>query len=292
MSEDANSNHHVIDPELSAAQTLITQRFDGHLVDTAIVLGSGLSEVARTLLQDAVVVQYSEIPGFPQVAQVQGHTGELHLGTIGMHRVAFFLGRNHLYQGLSARDVVFPVRLAAALGAEEVILTNAAGSLHEKYEPGKLMLIADQINLTGTTPLDMQKPIHTGSPFVSMSDAYSVRLRTEAQWTAKAFDRHYAEGTYLGLRGPQYETPAEAKYLRSLGAHAVGMSTVLETIAARAIGLKVLGVSLITNHAGGNDDHLSVLRSAENARQEFVELLSHFLHREELIAELNGPSIP
>jgi purine-nucleoside phosphorylase len=272
MSEDANSNHHVIDPELSAAQTLITQRFDGHLVDTAIVLGSGLSEVARTLLQDAVVVQYSEIPGFPQVAQVQGHTGELHLGTIGMHRVAFFLGRNHLYQGLS--------------------LTNAAGSLHEKYEPGKLMLIADQINLTGTTPLDMQKPIHTGSPFVSMSDAYSVRLRTEAQWTAKAFDRHYAEGTYLGLRGPQYETPAEAKYLRSLGAHAVGMSTVLETIAARAIGLKVLGVSLITNHAGGNDDHLSVLRSAENARQEFVELLSHFLHREELIAELNGPSIP
>lgn len=274
----------LVPEDLSAGFHFLRDRAGAKPVDTAVIFGSGLGETAGALLPDPLVIRYSEIPGMPDAHAVGGHAGELHIGEIGTHRVAFFLGRFHLYQGLTAREVVHPVRLAAALGAQELLLTNAAGSIDPDLEPGQLMLIADHINLTGQTPLDGVDPIHHGSPFVSMSNAYSARLRTEAHWAAHHTEIDIVEGVYVGLHGPQYETPAEVAYLNGIGGHAVGMSTVLETIAARALSLKVLGLSLITNRAGAKSSHQEVLAAAAAAREALAALLGTYLHREELHA--------
>lgn len=268
--------------ELVSARAAVQKCFDGLPIDTAIILGSGLGNVAKTVLKNPQIIPYRDIPGMPKGQSVLGHDGALHLGKIGTHRVAFFLGRKHLYQGLQAREVVFPIRLAAALGAQELVLTNAAGSLSTKCKPGDIMLIADHINLTGTSPLEGERPIHSDSPFVSMSEAYSPRLRTEAQWTAKHIGLHFHEGVYVGLRGPQYETQAEAEYLARIGGDAVGMSTVLETIAARALNLKVLALSLLTNRAGSKGNHQDVIRVAAETSQTLATFLAAYLHREEL----------
>ncbi|HUY11602.1 MAG TPA: purine-nucleoside phosphorylase, partial [Candidatus Dormibacteraeota bacterium] len=216
----------------------------GGPIDLAIILGSGLSSALRDAFAHTAI-PYDKLLGFP-VASLAGHAGEALVGTWHGKRIAAFAGRVHLYQGFSPQQVTVGVRLAQAAGANTLILTNAAGALNADYASGDLMLIRDHINLTGRSPL-----IGVGGEqaFTNMVDAYSPRLRNLAMSCA-ARDAALHEGVYVGLQGPNFETPAEAQYLRTIGGDAVGMSTVLETILARSLGLGVLGISAITNYAG------------------------------------------
>ena len=206
--------------------------------DLAIVLGSGLGSFADAL-QDPIAIPSSEIPNYPR-STVQGHKGELVFGTLGEQRILAVRGRVHLYETGLRDTVLFPIRVVAGLGARKLVITNAAGGVNRRFVPGDLMVISDQLNLTGRSPLH-------GAQFVNMVDAYSPALRT----LARDVDPSLREGVYAGLPGPQYETPAEITMLKTIGADLVGMSTVHETIAARAAGLDVLGVSLVTNLAAG-----------------------------------------
>ena len=180
-------------------------------------------------------------------ATIVGHPGVALIGQMQARRVVAFAGRFHLYQGYTAEDVVVPIEIAAAAGARTIILTNAAGSLNSEYVPGDFMFIADHLNLMGTNPLIGTDRVERGEAFVDMVDAYAPLLRERAQSIASGQGLRTHTGTYAGVLGPSFETPAEARMLRSMGADAVGMSTVLETIAARSHGLAVLGISLITN---------------------------------------------
>ncbi len=244
-------------------------------LDAAIVLGSGLSELLggeewaeRALFSR---VAYAEI-GMP-VAQLAGHAGHALIGRWHGKRVLAFAGRVHGYQGFAARDVTRNVAIAAERGAKTLLLTNAAGALNPQFAAGDLMLIGDHINLTGMNPL-----VGSGiaNPFVNMTDAYSPTLRK----LAHSLDPNLREGVYAGLMGPTYETPAEARYLRAIGADAVGMSTVLETIAARAKGLDVFGVSLITNAvAAPETSHSEVTDVAKSAAPRLAALLDGLLER-------------
>ena len=216
----------------------------GGRIDVAIVLGSGLSSALRDAFT-STPIPYDHLMGFP-VASLAGHAGEALVGTWNGKRVLVFAGRVHLYQGFSPQQVTVNMRLAKATGAKTVVLTNAAGAVNPEFAAGDLMLIADHVNLTGRNPL-IGIPIE--NPFIDMHDAYAQRLRTLAVQAAEG-NLVLRQGVYAGLLGPNYETPAEVRYLRTIGADAVGMSTVLETIVARAIGLEVLGISLITNLAG------------------------------------------
>ena len=221
----------------SAAQIRVRTGVDEH--DVAIVLGSGWAPAVDELGDPVAVVPMAELPGFsPPTAE--GHDGQMLSMRIGDHRVLVFVGRIHAYEGHELRHVVHPVRAASAAGAHTIVLTNAAGSLREDFVVGQPVLINDHLNLTGRSPL-------VGAHFVDMVDAYSPRLRA----VAHEIDPGLAEGVYAGLNGPQYETPAEIRMLRTLGADLVGMSTVHETIAARAAGAQVLAVSLVTNLAAG-----------------------------------------
>lgn len=244
-------------------------------IDIALVLGSGLSELLggepwaqRALLSP---VPYADI-GMP-VAQLAGHAGHALVGRWHGKRVLVFAGRVHAYQGFEARDVTRNVAIAAERGAKTLLVTNAAGALNPDYQPGDLMAIADHINLSGMNPL-----VGSGlsNPFVNMTDAYSPRLRK----LAHSLDLNLREGVYAGLLGPTYETPAEARYLRTIGADAVGMSTVLETIAARAKGLDVFGVSLITNAVAAPDtSHAEVTDVAKTAAPRLAALLDGLVER-------------
>lgn len=231
-----------------------------------VVLGSGLALDDRW--GDLERVPYGDIPGFPR-STVPGHPGQVSWspakGTV------FFEGRFHLYEGCTHWEVAFPVRLAAALGADGVILTNAAGALNPDYSPGQLMLIRDHINLTGSSPLLGLAPGADLSPFVDLSDAYAVHLRERARQVSR---EAAVEGVYVGVGGPHYETPAELSYLRMIGGDAVGMSTVLETIAARHLGLEVMGISLITNQpAAGKASHAEVVEVAGRSAPHLLALV-------------------
>jgi purine-nucleoside phosphorylase len=223
--------------KLAAAAGRIQRRAAG-TIDVAIVLGSGLAPAIAELIGGREI-GYDRLYA-PHVA-IAGHLGVAYAGSWAGKRVVAFAGRAHLYAGNSPEEITYLVRLAAASGAKTIVLTNAAGGLNASYERGDVMLIADHINLTGATPL-------TGAgtnPFLDMTNAYAPHLRSLAR--ARSSDVPLREGVYASVRGPQYETPAEAEAIRRLGADAVGMSTVLETIAARSLGLDVLGLSLITN---------------------------------------------
>jgi len=240
----------------------------GGTLDVAIVLGSGLSDAIVERI-DGRDITYAKLH-VPKMA-VAGHPGIARVGLWNGKRVAAFAGRPHLYQGYDARDVTYLVQLAAASGAKTIVLTNAAGGLAPSFVRGDVMLIADHINLTGTTPL--RRGAH--DPFLDMTAAYAPHLRVLACHAAGAPLR---EGVYAGVRGPQYETPAEAELLRRLGADAVGMSTVLETIAARALGLDVLGISLITNGAGDSAvTHADVLTASAAGAERIAGVLETVL---------------
>ncbi len=244
------------------------RRHAGGPLHVAVVLGSGLSHAVTARL-DGPQIGYSRLDGAPNL-MLAGHPGSAHLGTWAERRIVAFAGRPHLYQGFSPRDVTYFVRLAAAAGAHTVVLTNAAGGIEPELTPGDLMLISDQINLTGASPLAGGP---TPNPFVDMNGAYSPALREHARTAAAHFGITLKEGIYAGVRGPQFETPAEIRMLRRLGADAVGMSTVLETIAARTLGLDVLGISLIANKTGGHVSHEDVLSVSHDGSERLSQVL-------------------
>jgi purine-nucleoside phosphorylase len=236
---------------------------------TAIVLGSGLNSLVENASSDQRI-SYREFRDLPPSA-VPGHAGQFVLGSVKETRLIFAQGRVHLYEGHSARAVTAGIHLLADCGIKRIILTNAAGTANPAFHPGSWMMIRDHLNLTGTSPL-------LGSAqFVDMTDAYSPARRAQFTQAAETKGLTLHEGVYAGLLGPQYETPAEVQMLRRLGADAIGMSTVLEAIQARALGLEVAGFSCLTNWATGmGDDQLSheeVLRVGRNAAAEFSRLL-------------------
>ncbi len=246
----------------------------------AVVLGSGLAGLGDHA-EDATSVPYSDVPAIPQpAAHIVGHPGRLIFGSLGSTPVVLFQGRVHQYQGVSARDAAFPARIAAALGCEMLVVTNAAGSVQERIEPGSIMLITDQLNLMGTNPLTAWPGPERGVPFVPMRDAYDPALCTLAREVAAEQGLTLREGVYAGLLGPSFETPAEVRYLRSIGADVVGMSTVPEVIAARALGLRVLGFSLVSNMAAGVGlSHEEVLVAGKQAEAALTALMLGILHR-------------
>jgi len=246
----------------------------------ALVLGSGFGGLADAV-ENAEKVPYAEIEGFPRpAAGVAGHAGTLVMGTVSGVRVCVFSGRVHRYQGVSALDAAYPARLAKALSCETLVVTNAAGGVDTALRVGDVVLISDQINLTGDSPLVGWPGPEGGVPFVPMRDAYDPGLRTLAREVASEQGMVLEDGVYAGLLGPAFETPAEVRYLRSVGADVVGMSTVPEVIAARALGLSVLGFSLVTNAAAGEGlSHAEVLEAGEKAQLALTRLLVGILGR-------------
>jgi purine-nucleoside phosphorylase len=218
--------------------------------DVAVVLGSGLGGVADRLT-DARSVPYASLPGFPETT-VAGHPGRLVAGTVGGHTALLLCGRVHGYEGYPACEVGFGVRVVAALGVRTLIVTNAAGGVDPAFSPGQIVAISDHINLTSASPLSGPNDERLGPRFVDMTDAYDPALRALAMSVAEsAIGKPLREAIYAGMAGPAYETPAEVRLLRTLGAGLVGMSTVHEVITARHAGLSVLGLSLVANPAAG-----------------------------------------
>jgi xanthosine phosphorylase len=244
-----------------------------------IVLGSGLGGLADAV-EHPVVIPYVKLPGFP-LGGVAGHAGRLVLGTLSGVPVAVLQGRAHLYEGIDPGRILVPIRTLRALGAETVVFTNAAGSLREEVGPGRLMAIADHINLMGINPLAGPNDDDVGPRFPSLRDAYDPVLLTALDEAARALGIDLAEGVYLAVTGPSFETPAEIRAFRTLGADAVGMSTVPEVIAARHCGLRVAAVSAITNLAEGMGDqalsHEQTLASAADAAGDLQRLLTRLL---------------
>jgi purine-nucleoside phosphorylase len=246
----------------------------------AIVLGSGFGGLAE-VVEGPRVVSYDAIDGFPHPAtRVPGHAGRLLLGRVAGTPVALFHGRVHRYQGMSALDAAYPARLAAALGAETLIVTNAAGGVSPDLSPGDVVLIEDQINLSGDSPLVGWAGPPGGVPFVPMRDAYDPELRALALQVASEQGMVLHPGVYTGLLGPAFETVAEVEAFRRLGTDVVGMSTVHEVIAARALGLRVLGFSLVSNAAAGVGlSHEEVLEAGAQAEASLSKLLLAVLAR-------------
>jgi purine-nucleoside phosphorylase len=244
-----------------------------------IVLGSGLGSLADEL-ENPVSIPFDELPGWP-AATAPGHAGRLLLGRLSGVPVAMLQGRFHVYEGNDPGLVVQPVLLFRRLGARLVVLTNAAGGVNPEFGPGTLMLITDHLNLTGRTPLLGPNADELGPRFADMTDVWAPRLRAGLRAAAAAEGVALAEGIYAGLLGPTYETPAEVRMLRTLGADAVGMSTVLEAIAARWTGLEVCGVSLVTNAGAGYTGrpltHDEVLEAGPEAGPRLARVIRRFI---------------
>lgn len=244
-------------------------------VSVAVVLGSGLGGFAEEL-SAATAIPYDEIPGFAR-ATVEGHAGRLVVGKIGDSAVAAMQGRFHFYEGYSLEEVTFPIRVLKLLGVRTLILTNASGALNVEFTPGSLMVITDHINLMGVNPLIGPNDERFGPRFPDLSNTYAPELQDVVLTEARAMGMQMWRGVYASLTGPSYETPAEVHMVRSLGADAVGMSTVPEAIVARHMGMQVVGISCITNLAAGVSDrpvdHSQVMATGEQVREEFTELL-------------------
>jgi purine-nucleoside phosphorylase len=215
----------------------------------AIVLGSGLGAFAEQL-EEATAIAFAEIPHFPR-STVPGHSGKLVIGKVSGFPVAVMQGRVHAYEGYSSEEVTFPIRVLGRMGVKKLVLTNAAGGINEGLKQGQLVLIADHINLSGRNPVAGPDDERWGPRFFDMSEAYSSRLRLLAIEAARSMEFRLYEAVYLSVLGPSFETPAEIRAFRALGADLVGMSTVQETIVARQIGMEVLGISCVTNMAAG-----------------------------------------
>jgi purine-nucleoside phosphorylase len=241
--------------QVSEAATFLRSKLGTLRPRIGIVLGSGLGAVANAI-SDPVAVPYAEIPHFPQ-STVEGHSGRIVAGLLNKTSVIVLQGRVHFYEGYSPLEVTFPMRVLGALGLQAVVLTNAAGGIQEGYRVGQLVALSDHINLMGWNPLmGPNEPRFAARPgaglrFPDMTEAYSKRLRALAREAAKEEAFELAEGVYLAVSGPSYETPAEIRAFRALGATLVGMSTVPETIVARHMGIEVLGISCVTNLAAG-----------------------------------------
>ncbi|MET0622804.1 MAG: purine-nucleoside phosphorylase [Pyrinomonadaceae bacterium] len=244
-------------------------------VRVALILGSGLGAFAGEL-EEAEAVPYSEIPGFARPT-VEGHAGRLVIGRVGATAVAAMQGRFHFYEGYTLEEVTFPIRVLGLLGAKSLVVTNAAGGLNNSYEQGSLVLISDHLNLMGTNPLLGRNDERFGPRFPDMTEVYDREYQEVAIAESREMGLELRRGVYAALTGPSYETPAEIRMLRLLGADAVGMSTVPEAIVARQMGLRVLGFSCITNMAAGVLDkpinHEEVIETGERVRETFAGLL-------------------
>lgn len=241
----------------------------------ALVLGSGLGAFADEFA-GATRIPYAKIPNFPRSTAV-GHAGQLVIGKVDSIEVAAMQGRVHLYEGYSVKDVAFPIRVFAVMGVKAVILTNAAGGIKKDLTQGRLVVLSDHINLQGVNPLSGPNDENLGARFPDMSVAYDKRFRELALAEGRRLGIELGEGVYAALAGPSYETPAEIRYLKTIGADLVGMSTVPEVIAARHSGVRVLGISCVTNAAAGildqPLDHKEVLQTAERVKGQFIALL-------------------
>ena len=247
----------------------------GEIPSIGIVLGSGLGDFAGAV-QKAASIGYDELPHWPRSA-VAGHEGRLVAGEVRGRRVAVLAGRCHLYEGFDLRTVTLGIRVLGLLGIRTLVLTNAAGGIKTELASGSLMLLDDHINLMGANPLAGPNDDRFGPRFPDMSQVYSPRLRAIADGAASALGPPLPHGVYAALPGPSYETPAEIRYLRTIGADAVGMSTVPEAIVARHMGIEVLAVSCITNMAAGVRpralDHAEVIKTARRVRDRFIALV-------------------
>jgi xanthosine phosphorylase len=260
------------------APEVLAERAPGFTPRLGIVLGSGLGGLADAL-EDGVQVPYADLPDFP-APSVAGHGGRVALGRLSGLPVACLQGRAHVYEGGDPGAMRAPIRALRALGAEALLVTNAAGSLRPEVGPGRLMAITDHVNLLGVNPLTGPNDDAVGPRFPSLRDAYDPELRARLHAAARALDIDLAEGVYLATAGPSFETPAEIRAFRTLGADAVGMSTVPEVILARHAGLRVAGVSAITNLAegmGGEElSHEQTLRNAAVAARDLERLVERF----------------
>jgi purine-nucleoside phosphorylase len=247
----------------------------------ALVLGSGLGAFADEL-EKAVRIAYQKIPGFPRSTAV-GHSGRLVIGKAGGVEVAAMQGRVHLYEGYTAREVAFPMRVFGRMGIRAAILTNAAGGINLAYKQGALVVIRDHINLQAANPLIGPNDDRLGPRFPDMTEAYSKHYRELALSEARRLGIDAGEGVYAALSGPSYETPAEIRFLRAIGADLVGMSTVPEVLVARHQGIRVLGISCVTNMAAGiletQVNHEEVLQTGERVKGRFIALLRALLPR-------------
>lgn len=247
--------------------------------EVAVILGSGLGAFADEL-KDSVAIPYADIPNFPRSTAV-GHAGRLVIGTLNGLPVAAMQGRVHQYEGYGAREAAFPVRVLSRLGIKSLVLTNAAGGINAAYAQGALVVLSDHINLQGSNPLLGANDERFGPRFPGMSKAYSESYLRIAHKAARELGIDLKEGVYAALSGPSYETPAEIRYLRTIGADLVGMSTVPEVIVARHMGIDVLAISCVTNMAaglgGGEINHEEVLETGERVRGIFLALLTAVL---------------
>jgi len=267
-----------VPPRHAEAASVITES-TGISPRVGVVLGSGLGAVAEAV-SDQTVIDYADLPGFPRPT-VAGHGGRAVCGRIGAVPVVVLQGRAHVYEGGDLDAIRTPIRALRAAGAEILVLTNAAGSLHSEVGPGELMLITDHINLSGVNVLAGPNDDDVGPRFPSLRDAYDPELRDRLRAAAEELGTPLAEGVYLSVSGPTFETPAEIRAFASLGADAVGMSTVHETAVARHAGLRVAAVSAITNLAEGMNpeplSHEQTLRDAQKAADALAPLLVRFL---------------
>ncbi|PSH04212.1 MAG: purine-nucleoside phosphorylase [Acidobacteria bacterium] len=247
--------------------------------EIAVVLGSGLGAFAEEL-KDSVVIPYGDIPNFPRPTAI-GHAGRMVIGKLGDLTVAAMQGRAHQYEGYSSRETAFPVRVLGQLGVKTLVITNAAGGINPDYKKGALVLLSDHINLQGSNPLNGPNDDRFGVRFPDMSEAYCRNYRRIALNAARQLGIELQEGIYAALPGPSYETPAEIRYLRTIGADMVGMSTVPEVIVARHMGINVLAISCVTNMAAGlfegHINHDEVLETGARVRDTICSLLTSVL---------------
>ena len=243
--------------------------------EIGLILGSGLGAIGDQI-EEPDFLNYSEIPHFP-VSTVEGHAGKLIIGTLEGKKVVAMQGRFHYYEGYSMEEVTFPVRVMKLLGVSKLIVTNAAGAVNENFTPGDLMLITDQLNLSGYNPLIGRNLEPFGPRFPDLSNAYDKELRAIVKKAAKDIQIELQEGVYACMSGPAYETPAEIRMLRILGGDAVGMSTAPEVIVASHSGIKVVGISCMTNMAAGIQEqpltHEEVVETSSRVRETFIKLM-------------------
>jgi len=264
-----------VEENFKEAVTFIQSKLNGKKPDIALILGSGLGDLADKI-ESPIILEYTDIPHF-KVSKVAGHKNRLVFGQLNGEYVMAQQGRFHFYEGIPMSDLVFPLRVIKLLGAKALIVTNAAGGVNAKFTAGDLMLITDHINNMGTNPLIGENVKSLGPRFPDMSSAYTPDLRDVARNHAVALKINLREGVYFGMSGPSYETPAEIRMLQVLGADAVGMSTVPEVIAASHMGMQVLGISCITNMAAGIQkealDHGEVIETTKRVREQFESLI-------------------
>lgn len=261
-----------------AAQYIKDQGVD--TLEVGLILGSGLGELADEI-EDRVVIQYTDIPSFP-VSTVEGHAGQLVCGTLGGKKVIALQGRFHYYEGYTMEVVTFPIRVMSELGVESMIVTNAAGGVNRDFTPGDLMMITDHINFFGTNPLIGANDEEQGPRFPDLSQAYDLEYQEYIKEAASELNLPLKEGVYFGMTGPTYESPAEIRMINTLGGDSVGMSTVPEVIVARHAGIRVAGISCITNFAaglGGELNHEDVIEVSTKIRSSFKSLVVTLLEK-------------